>query len=859
MTKFLSFILLCILPLAALIGANDLPEQITIDTNLPEWVEVIAPDLATEASTERSSDGVFYLLSDQQENTKEAATYKHFALQLTTAEGVEDYSSISVYIDPDTQVLIWNQLDIIREGERINLLPNQEFITSTNQSSDNLVYDNTMECLAIIEGTKKGDTLDYAYTVIGKNPITGDRYSRWFSLNYSIPISHIFRRIIRTPEERPLQVNLISPSAIEVNLPSPTKVGDHIEYRFERKQVPPVHTDDNLPYGYIAYDYFAISDWESWEEVSEWGTALYNYQDVELKLPKDLSAALEDWKAMNDPEAQVLAALHWVQEEIRYVGITIGPHNYKPYTIDQTLARSFGDCKDKTQLLSYLLNKMDIIAYPTLVNTTDRGNIENYLPSASSFDHVITTVEIDNQTYWIDPTNSGQAGPLSEIWTPDYGKALCLREGTEDLTYLPGQGAEVSKTFTKETFEMSEYNDRIELTVYTRYQGSSADSQRRYFSRSNPAESEKDYLNFYAQRYPNIEVREPLKIEDNTERNIFEVTETYTINDAWKADEDNPAVSYLSTFPEFIRSWTFLSDTRIRTMPAAQNFPLDLTQVIEVILPDAGDFENNETTINNPWFNFSAKVSTEEEKLVLRYHYKHLQPKIAAADYPEYTADVDELLDLLGYSISHTESDDQAESGSDTPSRPHMASYYIAGQAAIIGLLMAAWLVTRKRTPPKPPVDRDLDGISGWLILPAFGVIMSPITLLVTIFSDTTVYFDGDWMNDFNLPSGNAYIPNFDLVVYSEITTNVFFTVISFALIYTFFKKRAITRPLYIAMSIGMTTFLILDHVAINYLYEKNGYDPLEFDSELVVSSIRTLIWCLYFGISERVRSTFRN
>lgn len=742
---------------------------------------------------------------------------------------------------------------------RIDQLPKQEFRASTNQSSDNLIYDNTLECLAIIQGTRKGDIIDYAYSVHGGNPVTEGHFSHWFSLDYSVPIAHIFGRVVRHRDERPLLVKLLSPLPIEIEAPHIIEKDDTTEYRFERKDVAPINTDDNLPYEYLAYSYCIFSDWESWSEISNWGRKHYHYQNLDLTLPKDLSQQLTEWKSLNDPKAQALAALDWVQEEIRYVGINIGPHNYKPYTVEQTLARSFGDCKDKTQLLCYLLNEMGIVAYPTLVSTSSRGLIENYLPSASSFNHVITTVQIDGETYWIDPTNSGQSGSIEHIWMPNYRLGLNLIEGSDQLVSVLGQGFKASKTFTKETFAMSEYNADIELSVYTRYEGEEADSQRRMFERTNSAENEKDYLNFYAQNYPDITLREPLRHEDNTERNIFEVYESYAISNAWQTDEDDESVSYLYPYPEIMRSWTFVSDTRIRTMPAAQNYPLDQTQVIEVILPEPGDFEDESSGVHTPWFSFQKTVETDDNKLIIKYTNKHLTPTIAAADYPEYTQKVDELLDELGYPITYTDSEKQAtETDGGTPSRPYIATYLSAALAAVLALICAAWIGSRKQTPPKTPTDPELDGIGGWLILVAIGVLFTPVSFITGLY-DQAEYFDSAWMLNYVDINSVNHIPGFELLLLSEIAVNVFYLILSFTLIYTFFKKRAIFRFFYIGLGATSLILIIIDQVVTNQLLLNAGYDTTEFDVGIVTDIVRLMIWSAYMLIADRARSTFRH
>ncbi len=836
--------------------ARELPNKVTISQKIPQWVEVVEADVEQASPIGGIADGVYYLLSDQQAYPEEQREYKHFAVRLISAEGVEDYSSIIANIDPDFQTLVWHRLDIIRDGVRLDQLPTQDFRVSTNQNRDDLIYDNSLDCMAIIKGTKKGDIIDYAYSVEGRNPIEGDHYSHWFSLNYSVPIAHIFGRVLRNPESRPLKFQLHSETPIDLKIPEPVSINSKVDYRFDLKNVNAPHIDEDVPDTYNAYGYLQVSDWESWQEVSRWASKLYAYKNIDVSLPSELEAELVNWKTLPSEKEKALAALHWVQEEIRYVAIMIGPHNYQPYKIRQTLERGFGDCKDKTQLLCFLLTELGIEATPTLVNTSQRELLRQYLPSEASFNHVITQAQIDGKSYWLDPTNSSQGGPIEKLWLPNYGVGLKLTPETTGLTLVPGQGAQDSKSFVRETLSMQNYTD-ISLKVQSRYTGAEADYMRRYFEGSLLAEIEKDYINYYAQQFPGIKSDGPLSISDDPVRNIFKVEENYTVSNAWVADDDNPACHYLSSDPKLIGSSMFLSDTRIRTMPAKQSFPLNFTQIIEVILPDPGTFENENFEVKTPWFKYNKSIEAAGKKLTQRYTYKNLTPTVPAADYPQYAKKIDEAYKTLGYSITHTDSQQNAQIDETSPASPHIASYLSAALSTILGLIAAAWIATRKQSPPKPPVNPELDGIGGWLLLPTIGIVLTPFIYLYSIIEQKQ-YFDSSWISTFASSASDSYIPAFEPLILSEIGTNVFCLIISIMMAYVYFKKRAILPKLYVAFSIVTIFIVFFDGYLTNNQLLAAGYDKLQPDGTVFKAGLKAVVWGTYFCVSERVRSTFR-
>jgi hypothetical protein len=847
--------------LSSLVGnSTELPRNVSIQGSIPSWIEIIEADYTQEISMEETSEGVYYLLSDRQAYPEKGIEYQHYALRLTSTSGVEENSSISVAVDPDYQQLIWHKIDIVRNGERIDQLTKQQFRTSSNQQTDDLIYDNRLSCLAIIEGTKKGDVIEYAYSIIGHNPILHERYTNWFSLTYSVPVARISGRIVRDLNSRPLNFKVFSNQSIDLDLSQPkVKEGKNIYY-FDRYDVVPIHADRDTPSDHLIYSYLQVNDWKSWGEVVRWGTALYDYTDVDIDLPDELQSALSEWQKLGSDKAKVSAALRWVQEEIRYVAIVIGPHNFKPYSLEQTLERGFGDCKDKTQLFCYLLTNLGIDAVPTLVNTSEKGLVSQYLPTPLSFDHVITRVNLEGQSYWLDPTYSSQGGSPDNVWHADYTFGLELALAADKLTSVPGQGADYSRSFTRETFEIKDYRDAILFAVYSRYSGAEADSQRRYFNSVARLEVEKGFLNYYAQQFPGIKASEPIKFSDDLERNIIEVNEYYTIPGQWTTDDAGKSGFQLDTYPNLIDLSLYLSDTRIRTMPAVQSYPLNLTQIIEVVLPEPGTFEDEKMQIDTPWFTYSGTVRSEGKRLTLRYAYANLVSSIPAADYSSYAEKIDEVIDSLGYSITYSDTDELILASNIFSVDPYPATFLSVILFGFLGLVTAGWIVKLKRRTPKPAVYPDLDGISGWLILPAIGIFITPIVLLVSLFVEQKDYFDTSWVQTYTVKISELYIPGFEVLLLCEIGFNAFCLILSLSLIYVFVKKRAILPLFYISFSVFITAGVLVDILVTNHLLTEAGFDPLE-DEWIGVSKsiVSTVIWSTYFAISDRVRSTFRH
>ena len=132
-----------------------------------------------------------------------------------------------------------------------------------------------------------------------------------------------------------------------------------------------------------------VSEFNSWNEVSKWYAQLFPRNP---HLSPGLLKKINDIKnSYSDNDGRVLAALHFVQDEIRYMAVEIGVNSHKPNQPDKIFGQRFGDCKDKSYLLATILNAMGIEANAVLINTTDKQILSDKLPSPLAFDHCIVT------------------------------------------------------------------------------------------------------------------------------------------------------------------------------------------------------------------------------------------------------------------------------------------------------------------------------------------------------------------------------------------------------------------------------------------------------------------------------------
>jgi transglutaminase-like putative cysteine protease len=96
-------------------------------------------------------------------------------------------------------------------------------------------------------------------------------------------------------------------------------------------------------------------------------------------------------KGITGRRQQAEAIYRWVSGEIRYVAIAMGVGGYVPHAADEIIAARYGDCKDKTTLLTALLQAKGIRALPVLILVGNRYKWQE-VPLLGAFNHAITFV-----------------------------------------------------------------------------------------------------------------------------------------------------------------------------------------------------------------------------------------------------------------------------------------------------------------------------------------------------------------------------------------------------------------------------------------------------------------------------------
>jgi transglutaminase-like putative cysteine protease len=809
-------------------------QQVSIESQ-PAWVAPIT--YPSELADSLDTGGYSYLLLEKQFNESIKQSFFRRALKIVTEKGLETASTLSVNFDPSYQRMAIVGIKIIRDGKLIDKTRNTKIETLRREENmERMLYDKSLDAVINVTDTQVGDIIEYAYIIKGDNPLLKDRISRTFYFNYADPVGHLYTSLI-CPSNRTLEFKKFN----NARDPGTRTEKNNTVYYWSLSNVPALLSEDHTPSWYDAYDNIEISEYRTWEDVGKWALPLYALPKSSTSIDKKIE---DIRKAFGSTDDQIRACIEFVQDEIRYLGFEGGVRGYKPNPPQRVFEQRFGDCKDKSLLLTYMLRKLGVESHPALVHTSMGKVLTEGLPSPLRFDHCIVRMNLRDSVYWIDPTMTLQRGKLKSRASADYSHALVIDDGVSTLTpMLPSN--QISSTSVREDFYIGGVGKDALLTVKTIYRGSDADGIRNYWKSMSANEIKKNYTDFYANDYPDIKAAKNVEFTDDVKENVLTMVEQYTIPNFWIFDSEKNR--YKGDFyARVIAGYLAKPSSKTRKMPLRINHPVFVDQTITVHLPGEWSIEEENEKISSPAFMYTGLTSYSNSELTLDHSYRSLRGDVAPEDARYHIQQIDDALNDLSYQLTWA-----GETTQSTSSGHAGSPFIIVAIAAAIGCFFLCKKLD-KYDPHSHDYQVGYQTVGGWILLPAFGLFLTPITVTFELFGDG--YFDRTWWNALTDTSYASYNPSHGALVLTSLIYNIFLIGGSVFLLILMIKRRTSLPVLFIGFIAIRIGFSIISEVWLSSVMSSTPFTSYKPYLLIFVGAI----WIAYFSLSDRVKGTFR-
>lgn len=386
----------------------------------PTWVEVakIEPKAA-------GSRDIIVLLEEQARiETGQLWTYIDAAFALDSPDALTQFGTLNAAWLPDKGDLIIHRVELIREGEVIDVLAGgAKFDVLRRESGlEKRLLDGALTATLAAPGAKLGDVLRLSYSTTVSDQAMGDNV-QWQSELVAKPVPLKTGRVsVSWPESLPVTRLRLGTA----DVPEPVTNNGYVTWTAALPVAEVPEMPNDAPARYQLGDFMQVSTYADWEAVSRnqaqhYGTAGSITPGGDLAKRVAGIAAASD-----DPLTRAALALRMVQDDVSYLLNGLNGGNYIPQSPEETWANRFGDCKAKTLLLLAILRELGIEAEPTLVRSQGGDALPQLAPMPGNFDHVIVRAMINGTDYWLDGTTAGtRLETIDEV--PRFFHALPIR------------------------------------------------------------------------------------------------------------------------------------------------------------------------------------------------------------------------------------------------------------------------------------------------------------------------------------------------------------------------------------------------------------------------------------------------
>jgi len=366
-------------------------------------------------------------------NGKKIVTTKHVDILINEPEG-DEYGEIAIRYSDMQKLGRVRAMILDRYGNKVRTISKGEMTDRSAISSISFYEDEY-----VMEFTAKHNV--YPYRVVYSYTLQEDEF---ISFAYWVPVLDI-----DIPTRR---------AVLKLEVPS----GTGMDYGLSAVGEPEVQDNgkttlytwqtsyEGIPHGEIYAPHYAeIYPWvdvfpttflydqpgtcSNWTEFGNWVCDLNEGLD---ELPQSEQIKIDALVKNEDHVIDKVKSLYdHLQEETRYVNISLETGGYKPYPADYVAEKKYGDCKALTNYFRSVLSYAGIPSCYSLVYAGNRKKMVDTSLVTTQFNHAILMVPVNGDTLWLDCTTKRPFGEVSTFIHDR--KALVVKRDDSRFAQIP--------------------------------------------------------------------------------------------------------------------------------------------------------------------------------------------------------------------------------------------------------------------------------------------------------------------------------------------------------------------------------------------------------------------------------------
>jgi len=345
---------------------------------------------------------------------------------------------------------------------------------------------------------------------------------------------------------------------------------------------------------------------DSWKSFGNWQyELLQGLSNLPLKEKNKILSLID---GINDDREKIKILYNYLQNETRYINVTIETGGLKPYPASYVAENKYGDCK---ALSNYFKSVLDFVEIPSFYTKVYAGSpskaINKELPS-QQFNHIILCIPTETDTLWLDCTSDG---PFNYLGTFTQNRDVFIIKNKESFFTRTPALSPYEVLETRKVKFSSENTNAIIADFENTYKGDNYESLF-YVSRSfNSSQKERIVRNnFIEDGFDVIDFKLTKAHKDSAKIHLSYSAKTGKIYNTY----GNETLIKLLPFkiPKF-------EDPKDRKLPVQLDYPIHKADTLEYSIPLGFKITNTliDNEIKSSFGNYKIKYIQGENKITV--------------------------------------------------------------------------------------------------------------------------------------------------------------------------------------------------------------------------------------------------
>ncbi len=334
----------------------------------------------------------------------------NYAIQINNRNG-DSYAEISIPFNKMNSISDLQAYILDNTGKKVKSLKKADIVVRSDNSGGSFYTDTYVKEFSLRNNTYPY-TLIYSYQEESEQFLILERWSP--AIDTRVPTWKA-KLSITTPKNYKIYFR-----SNKIEKPKIDSIGDQVYYQWEASytdQVLPETFSPSLlqfmPYVFVVPEHFRYETeglQNSWASYGNWNLSLQKKPD-DLPLSElNYIHALTD--SIHGTTEKIRALYHYLQNNTRYINVSIKTGGMKPYPAAYVAEKKYGDCKALANYFQVCLSSIGIKSCYTTINADQVIEpIDTTFPS-QQFNHVIIFIPLIQDTLWVDCTSDLAFGYL---------------------------------------------------------------------------------------------------------------------------------------------------------------------------------------------------------------------------------------------------------------------------------------------------------------------------------------------------------------------------------------------------------------------------------------------------------------